>query len=260
MAKNYKPKGYWTKERCAEEALKYDTRTAFAKGSGSAYNAAKREGWLDDVCGHMTSTKKPKGYWTKERCAEAALKYETRNAFAKESISAYCTAHQEGWLDDICGHMDWGRKPDRYWDFKNCLKEAQKYPTRGRFCKSSGAAYNVALRNNWLDDICGHMTSPQKLSGYWTKERCAKAALQYETRTAFRKGSGGAYVAAQKNKWLDEICTHMEFTCEAIRATSEYSREEYIQARNRHGDHTIDFMKNDIEIYWYGYQKGWNKE
>lgn len=43
----------WTKEECQVEALKYKTRNEFRKGSGSAYMAAHRKGWLNSVCYHM---------------------------------------------------------------------------------------------------------------------------------------------------------------------------------------------------------------
>ena len=51
--KKRKPIGYWTKERCKEETLKYNTRSEFQKGSESAYQAARKNGWLDDICKHM---------------------------------------------------------------------------------------------------------------------------------------------------------------------------------------------------------------
>jgi len=47
-----KPNGYWTYERCKEEALKYMTRGEFAKES-KAYDIAWREKWLDKICSHM---------------------------------------------------------------------------------------------------------------------------------------------------------------------------------------------------------------
>ena len=48
-----KPKGYWTKERCLQEAIKYKTRGTFAKEAKSIYNHARVYGWLDEVCRHM---------------------------------------------------------------------------------------------------------------------------------------------------------------------------------------------------------------
>lgn len=46
----------------------------------------------------------------------------------------------------------------------------------------------------------------------WTKEKCMFEALKYETRYQFQLKSKGAYSAAFRNKWLDEICSHMNKT------------------------------------------------
>lgn len=95
----------WTYERCADEAKKYKTRTEFQKGSSGAYNAAYKNKWLPDICGHMISSQKPHGYWSKERCAAEAKKYKYRGDFQKHSPSAYVIALRNGWLDEICKHM-----------------------------------------------------------------------------------------------------------------------------------------------------------
>jgi predicted GIY-YIG superfamily endonuclease len=56
----YLPKGKkWTKEEVHEEAKKYKTRNEFArssdtKGKNKAYQSASHNGWLDEVCSHMT--------------------------------------------------------------------------------------------------------------------------------------------------------------------------------------------------------------
>ena len=60
--------GYWNKDRCKEEALKYSHRKEFQRGCGSAYTAAQRHDWIDEVCSHMITNNKPSGYWTKEKC------------------------------------------------------------------------------------------------------------------------------------------------------------------------------------------------
>ena len=48
MISPQKPKRYWNKERCKEEASKYNRRVDFQKESGSAYGVALRNGWLDE--------------------------------------------------------------------------------------------------------------------------------------------------------------------------------------------------------------------
>ena len=100
-----KPNGYWTKEKCQEEALKSNTKKEFMKNSVSAYNAAKKNGWLDEISQHFIELRKPNGYWTKEKCQEEALKYKTKIEFRTKNISAYDISYRNGWLDDICKHM-----------------------------------------------------------------------------------------------------------------------------------------------------------
>ena len=48
----------WTKENCAIEALKYNTRNEFHDRSRCAHKASSKGGWLDEVCAHM----KTKGF------------------------------------------------------------------------------------------------------------------------------------------------------------------------------------------------------
>ena len=154
-----KPRGYWTKENCKEESLKYETRGEFHKGSIGAYLSSRRNGWLGEVCGHMGDKIKPSGYWKiKENCLQESLKYKTRGEFQKGSRGAYHSSRIDGWLDEICGHMVEEKKPNGYWNIKeNCLQESLKYKTRIEFQKGSGGAYASSRIDGWLDEICGHM-------------------------------------------------------------------------------------------------------
>lgn len=56
-----KPKGYWTKERCHAEALKYRTKSEFNSGSTSAYSATLQNKWFDEIAEHLVTDRKPKG-------------------------------------------------------------------------------------------------------------------------------------------------------------------------------------------------------
>lgn len=53
MERLVKPHGYWTKERCFEEAKNYRTRKEFRRNCQAAVAAAERHGWLDEICSHM---------------------------------------------------------------------------------------------------------------------------------------------------------------------------------------------------------------
>ena len=95
-----KPKGYWSKENCRKEALKYKYRYEFLKGSRSAYSSSWKNKWLDDICAHMEGT--PYRHWIiKENCKKEALKYKTRNEFRNGSGGAYEPSRRNGWLDEF---------------------------------------------------------------------------------------------------------------------------------------------------------------
>lgn len=98
-------KGYWTKEKCKEVALKYESRKDFKLGSQGAYAFCKRNNCLDELTSHMISLVKPKGYWTKERCREVAKLCKRRSEFSKKFSTAYKISTNNNWLDDICSHM-----------------------------------------------------------------------------------------------------------------------------------------------------------
>ena len=96
-----------------------------------------------------------------------------------------------------------------YWTLEKCYEEAVKYTNRTTFYKKSGAAYSAACKNGWLNNICTHMISKIKSHRYWDKENCSIEALKHKTRNDFQNKSQSAYKAALKNKWLDDICSHM---------------------------------------------------
>jgi len=152
-----KPKGYWTKDMCTKEALKYNIRLDFSLNSSSAYSIANKNNWLDEICQHMSLLSKPKYYWTKENCQEESLKYSNRTDFKNKSCSAYNAAHKNMWLDIICQHMVEKKKPNRYWTLENCKSEALKYDFRSEFRKKSNHVYNISRDSGFMDEICSHM-------------------------------------------------------------------------------------------------------
>lgn len=113
MKQMKQPKGYWTLENLHAEALKYDNKVDFRTHSNPAFLTASRKKLLDQICSHMEPGKLPNGYWLiKENCAVEALKYSNRRAFSIANSSAYHGADSSGWLDEICGHMDFNPSSD----------------------------------------------------------------------------------------------------------------------------------------------------
>jgi len=92
--------------------------------------------------------------WTREACYEEAKKYTTVYEFSKGCGSAYYRARKEGWVKEYTWFVD-GHKRDSQrrikWTYETCRKESQKYKSRGEFSKGNPPAYQVALKNKWLD-------------------------------------------------------------------------------------------------------------
>lgn len=147
----------WTKEKCQEEALKYNDIGSYREGSLS-YRAAVRSKWLDEICKHMNRTKNIFNYWTKNKCIESAILCNSRGEFSKKFPGGYYTSRKNKWLNEICSHMEYvEKKPKGYWTKENCQILASKYCSRGEFQKESRSAYQISSRNRWLNEICKHM-------------------------------------------------------------------------------------------------------
>lgn len=147
---------YWNKQLCAEEALKYKTKTDFNRGSVGAYTHALKHGFLDHICSHM-EVKWQRKWSNKDVCHKEALKYQTRSEFQYKSNGAYTYAMRHYFLDEICNHMK--NHHEIKWNSKEaCAKEALKYKRRIDFARDSNSAYTYALKHGFLDEICSHMT------------------------------------------------------------------------------------------------------
>ncbi len=139
------------------EALKYSMRSDFRKKSSTIYNYARLNGWLDDICKHMTESIKPNNYWNYERCETEALKYNTKNKFRMYSSGAYNSARLNGWLNDICKHMSQPIKSHGYWTKDRCHNLALSCSTKTEFSVKYNTAYKMAHKYGWIPEICQHM-------------------------------------------------------------------------------------------------------
>lgn len=193
--------------------------------------------------------------WTEEKCAKQALKYKTRGAFEENESGCYKAALRLGIYDEICGHMKFIKYPNGYWTKERCQNEALKYKARTKFSNCNGAAYNVCLRNNWLDEICSHMTTTRISTDYWTKEICQKEASKYKSKGNFNASSGSCYRTAKRKGWLEEICVHMKPPSKKIKWTIDKCKEEALKYKTR-----TNFQKGSRGAYKSSLRNGWLNE
>ena len=149
--------------------------------------------------------KLPSNHWTKERCHEESLKYESPNELKNNNDYVYVKCFKNKWLEEF--YQNFEIKRGIFLTNERCHEEALKYKTRKEFSNNSKSSYTISIRNKWLDDICLHMY--KKPASYWTKEKCHEEALKYKTRTDFKNKSYQAYKYSRINCWFDDICNHM---------------------------------------------------
>jgi len=97
-----------------------------------------------------------------------------------------------------------------FWDKEACLSAAKKCKTKNEFVKKFHGAWSSAKNHNWLNEIQELFPEIVKPKGYWNKERCKKEALKYDMKEKFRKGCSSGYTMSIKNKWFNEITSHMK--------------------------------------------------
>lgn len=204
MKTNKNPRQKLPLERIREIASRHQTRKSFATNDASAYQMAWRNGWLDDVCQHMSiSPVYSDVRWDRDRVMIEALKYKSRSAFKRGCSGAYCHALNSGFLDDACAHMS---DAYRKWTDEDLAFEAAKYSTRKDFQSGSYSAYRHAHRRGMIDAVCAHMEGKMQ----WDRDSVIAEAAKYSIRSEFRMMSGGAYNYANAHGFLDEACAHME--------------------------------------------------
>ena len=131
----------WTEDSCKKEAEKYKSRSEFRKNSNRAYEASKRNGWIDSFTWLAPfPSSKPINFWTYDKCIEESKKYKTRGEFSKKSPYVYGISLRKGWLDTfswlVSGKEEGIKKVTKY-TYQVCYDEAKKYKTIKEFEENS---------------------------------------------------------------------------------------------------------------------------
>ena len=141
------PVGYWTYERCYEEARKYKTLKDFVKNANGAKQFATKKGWIKDYTWFENQFR-----WTRELCMKEARQYTTKQDFYLNSKNAYTAAVRYGWLSEFTW-LDSTKQPNGYWTKERCESEARKFRSKKDFMQGCPAAHAAAARRGWLDDF-----------------------------------------------------------------------------------------------------------
>lgn len=138
-------------------------------------------------------------HWNYKNCHNEAKKYKNKIEFMTKSPGAYQTAYKDGFLENICSHMNLKRKK---YSFDDVYTEAKRYNTKVSFQKQALKYYATAWRNGWVEKVCAHMI-PDKT--YWTDSDLIKIMNEYKTKSNLAKGNKKAYQAAYKRGLFNKI-------------------------------------------------------
>ena len=91
----------WNKIYCKEIADNYNDFKKFKEEQEYCYKVIMKNGWYDELCGHLHKNK-PNGFWKiKENCRLEASKYKNKWEFQNKNSGAYCSSLTNGWLDEF---------------------------------------------------------------------------------------------------------------------------------------------------------------
>lgn len=197
------------KMQAHEMALKCKTKSEFRLKYSHAYNFARLNGHLADICSHMIPTfllkSQSRTIWTYKACKKEALKYDNRSDFMRKSSRAYNVALSNGWIVDICSHMELRHKPNGFWTKEKCAELAKQCNTIKEFREKHSSAYVTAKRKMWLRDITNHIDVKKRK---WEKHEVIVESKKYKTKIEFAKKASGAYTACLNNNWLKYCDKH----------------------------------------------------
>lgn len=244
-----KPNNYWTKEVCKQEALKYTDYEAFNKNSSGAVGASRAGGWFEEITSHFkvkgnrhkrfiyayefpdnhvyvglthNITERQNNHLVSgsvfEHVQNTNLKPEfkqlTENPVevdeARKLEGKYLSDYvNNGWIK--LNKVKTGAVGRHHikWDYGNCKKEALKYSTFSEFRLGNKSAYNSALKNKWLYDICSHIKKSRKPAGYFTLEVCIEIAKDCTSIYDMQKRYGTASRKVYTNGWASIIKEHL---------------------------------------------------
>jgi hypothetical protein len=142
--------------------------------------------------------------WTKEETTKVASLYVLRSDFRKRDPGAYDRAYKNGWLDEVCWHMEPIRES---WNLEKVKSVAMLCASRIEFKRRYGSAECAARKNGWMDEVCSHM--PRLVRVKWSIEEVKELTERYSTLKEFREIHPNVYTAIKKRGWINETLSHL---------------------------------------------------
>lgn len=202
-------------ENCLNEALRYKSRSELHNANRACHKKIKKHGWEDICFAHMRKATKLPGYWNDlEHCIGECNKYDSYDDFSDKSSPCKDAIKRNGW-ELICYKNFKDYKP---WSFqkKDFINFTKIYKSVLELYYKNPELFSRLYYSNWFNEVNELMQEKVSILEEYAKELlfsyCQNEAKEYIMRYSFQVGSPYAYMTAKKNKWLDDICSHMQIT------------------------------------------------
>lgn len=271
----------WDRKSVERVAAKYTDVADFRINQSGAYSWCARNKLIPEITKNMRRSRRPNGYWTKDKCAEVAKKFNHRKDFEIAHPSAYVAARRNNWLNEICSHMV--PKSSR---LTRCVYEIVDHSARKAYI---GITYSIPKRmsqHRASEKMKEHFpngielrplvenvseTTAQKLEHVhierykylnydvvnirpagglggakrkYTYEVCMSEAKKYDTLKDFRENAKYCYVSASRAGWLSGITSHMK----TVRRCNGYWSKEKVMEEMRKCKNYSEFV-NSSSLY-----------
>ena len=96
-------------------------------------------------------------------------------------------------------------------EIKDAFDKAKEYNSKSKFKKECGKEYRLLNKLGLFEKASEHMPKINRTdSRKWTYDKCREIAKKYTSKKDFSNGNRGAYRAASKYGWLEELTKDYE--------------------------------------------------
>lgn len=189
-----KPMNYWTFEKCKEEAHKFNTRNEYRIKSGSSYDKALKNGWLNDICSHMkvVGNRNKRCIYACEFLDNSVYVGLTHNIEERQKV------RNNDNTDAVTEHINKTNLIPKIVQLTNYIDVSDASISEGKFLlKYKENGWNI-LNKVKTGNIGGSYCR-------WSKEKCIEIAKMCKNKKEFYLNYRGAYSSSLRNNWLSEI-------------------------------------------------------
>jgi hypothetical protein len=135
----------WSKAKCISLAKTYNMYHEFREIENNAYEAARRNRWLEDIKVLFPTL-------NFNECRAIGQRYSVLSEWRKNDYPSYNIALKNNWHHQIIPPVN-----PKTWSLERCMASSIQYNRKGEWAKNDKAAYYAAKRYGVFEQCTAHM-------------------------------------------------------------------------------------------------------